>query len=1289
VTVFLHDPCGPVDPESDPKLCSHQSGGTRTPERSGASGGCYLCRAMAQPLFSTVPSELDFPADERRVLAFWKERRIFERSLEGREGAPSFVFYEGPPTANGLPHNGHVLTRVIKDLFPRYQTMRGHYVPRKAGWDTHGLPVEVEVEKELRIHGKAEIERYGVEPFTERCIESVFRYTTEWERLTERIGFWVDLKTAYVTYHRGFVESVWWALAELYRKGLLYQGHKVVWWWPQGGTALSAAEVGLGYKTVDDPSVYVAFPLVDAPDTSLLIWTTTPWTLPSNTYAAVNTSVDYVTVDAGDRKLILAAALREELAKKLKKDLPVLATQKGSALVGKRYTPPFDLYYQRASGVELPLKDGGKDAMAWRVVGAEYVTLTSGTGIVHTAPAFGEDDYETFRRDRERFANPDAVEMFCAVKPDGTFVDELPLAAGRFVKDADKDLQRNLKERGLMVLAEQYRHEYPFCWRADNDPLIQFARPAWYIRTTSVIDKAIANNRAVNWVPEHIQEGRFGDFLANNVDWALSRERYWGTPLPLWVHSETGEVEAVPSLQALREKPGNNLAAVESELRAFLAGKPHETNAEHLIVHKPWIDKVTYEKPGTPGRFQRVPEVVDVWFDSGCMPFAQWGFPHAPGSREVFNRTFPADFISEAIDQTRGWFYSLLMVSTLVFDEETQARMGLTPPRGWPRPYKNCIVLGHVSDKEGKKESKSKGNYTPPEIILDEVRLDFAVLTSAEAGAQGEPGVALIAREDLEGLDLQEGAKVQLFRPDRPEHSVTVTVKVHKKLKRRVVLLAPAELKALGVAPSERGADVMPVEVPRLTPSERVVLKDPATKAPGADAFRWFFYAASPTWSNTRHSLANVRLLQKDFQVKLRNVYSFFTIYANIDGFNPAAGNAQASDAPWKAIRKSQGWREVRERPVLDRWILSEVQLSLRDVSKALDAYQVYDAAQRLVALVDALSNWYLRRSRSRFWAPGFEQDKQDAYFTLYEALTTIAALSAPFIPFFADEMWGNLVRGPWPVSQPESVHLGGFPEADASLIDEGLAAEMGAVRELVSLGLKVRTDNKLKVRQPLSRADVILARKELTERVAVYQDLIVDELNVHEVRFLEPGGKEADVVRYRVRPNLRAVGGRLGPKLAPVRKAFDTGDGRALHRELLQTGRVAMNVAGEDMVFPAEQLEVLVEANPGYAAAGAGVGVVVLHTELTEALVDEGLVRELLARVQGARKDMNLGYTDRIRMRVDGDARVKRVTDEARELISRETLAAELLVGPEGFTGQEEEVSLNGLPARIRVERA
>lgn len=565
--------------------------------------------------------------------------------------------------------------------------------------------------------------------------------------------------------------------------------------------------------------------------------------------------------------------------------------------------------------------------------------------------------------------------------------------------------------------------------------------------------------------------------------------------------------------------------------------------------------------------------------------------------------------------------------------------------------------------------------------------MDFAVLDDKAAGVAGVTGEAFIAREDLEGLDLQDGAKVRLFRSDAPEKAVALTVKAHKKLKRRVVLLSNTELEALGVSTSARGADVMPVEVPRLAPTERVVLQDPSTRSPGADAFRWFFFAASPTWSNTRHSLSNVRILQKDFQVKLRNVYSFFTIYANIDGFSPARGNRDATEVPWLAIRGSTGWREPRHRMVLDRWLLSEVQLAVRDVTAALEAYQVHEAAQRQVALVDALSNWYLRRSRERFWGPGLEQDKLDAYFTLYEALTTITALSAPFIPFFTEEMWQNLVVRPWPSSQPSSVHLGRYPEADLSLVNEALSTEMGAVRELVSLGLNVRMDNKLKVRQPLSRVDVILARPELRERVVAHQALIADELNVHEVRFLEKG-QEADTVRYKVRPNLRAMGSRLGSRLASVRKAFDAADSRQLQRELSRESNVTLTVEDERMVFPAEEVEVLVEANPGYAAAGSGVGVVVLHAELTEALVDEGLVRELLARVQAARKDLALGYTDRIRLWVDGDARVRRVMQEARESISRETLAAELHVGPEGLIGNEEELLLNGLPARIRVER-
>ncbi len=634
------------------------------------------------PRFARVPNELDFPKEEREILAFWKAEKIFDKSLERTEGGKPFVFYEGPPTANGLPHNGHVLTRVIKDLFPRYKTMRGYHVARKAGWDTHGLPVEVEVEKELRIHGKAAIDAYGVEPFVKRCIDSVFRYTKEWEDLTERVAFWVDLPSAYVTYHKSYVESVWWALSKLFEKGLLYQGHKVVWWWAQGGTALSSAEVGLGYKDVDDPSVFVAFPLLDDADTALAVWTTTPWTLPSNMYAAVNPKYEYAVVK-GDpdkvkagwakaalaRKLVVAKDLVDGIAKKLGPTLEVVRTIPASELVGKAYAPPFEVF----KGEEQPT--------TWKIIPADFVTLDAGTGIVHIAPAFGEDDFVAHRK-----MVGNEAPILCAVQADGTFVERMGKYAGRWVKDADKELTEELKEKGILVHAETYRHPYPFCWRADSDPLIQLARPAWYIRTTSVKDKAIANNRAVQWLPEHIKEGRMGDFLANHVDWALSRERYWGTPLNVWINDESGKMEVPSSMAEILAK---NPKAFD---HFHEARKADPTLSEHLVIHKPWIDQVTWQNPGESGTYRRVPEVIDCWFDSGCMPFAQWGYPHT--NKETFEKSFPADFISEAIDQTRGWFYGLLMISTLLFDDP------------FPHPYKTCIVLGHVSDKEGKQESK-------------------------------------------------------------------------------------------------------------------------------------------------------------------------------------------------------------------------------------------------------------------------------------------------------------------------------------------------------------------------------------------------------------------------------------------------------------------------------------------------------------------------------------------------------------------------------------------------------
>ncbi|MCB9730526.1 MAG: isoleucine--tRNA ligase [Deltaproteobacteria bacterium] len=1068
-------------------------------------------------MFQRVPQKIDFPESERQTLAFWREAGIFEKSLALREGCETFVFYEGPPTANGTPHNGHVLTRVIKDLFPRYKTMRGYRVPRKAGWDTHGLPVEVEVEKELGIHGKAEIEAYGVEAFTHRCIASVFRYTDVWRELTERIGFWVDLDDAYVTFHKSYVESVWWALSELFRKGLLYQGHKVVWWWPQGGTALSSGEVGLGYRTVDDPSVTVRFRVDGEPDTSFLGWTTTPWTLPSNCALAVKPDLDYVYARHGSETFILAEARADAILGE--GEYTVLRKVKGRELVGMTYQPVFD-YAQPEGGTPF------------RVIPAEYVTSDSGTGVVHTAPAFGEDDF--------RVGQEAGVGILQLVLPDGTFDPRVTDFAGRFCKEADRDIIRNLRHRDLLFKEEVYRHDYPFCWRADDDPLIQYARPAWFIRTTEVIDRARAQNQEIQWIPAHIKDGRFGDFLANNVDWALSRERYWGTPLNIWLCSGCDAREAPASAAAIEARNPDAFAA----FHAARAADP--TLSEHLMVHKPWVDEVTFPCASCGAAMHRVPEVIDCWFDSGCMPFAQWGWPHQ--GEEAFRAAFPADFISEAIDQTRGWFYSLLMVSTLLFEDAPA-----------PHPYRTCIVLGHVCDKTGKKESKSKGNYTPPDEILE---------------------------------------------------------------------------------------------------------------TDGADAMRWYFYAANPPWSNTRYSADAVRQAQQEFLVKLRNVYAFFVIYANIDGFDP----------------KSSPKRPAAERALLDRWMLSELQLTLRDVTTAMDEFRLYDAAQRIVRLADALSNWYVRRSRDRFWAQADDaaQDKWDAFHTLWEVLTTLSQIAAPFVPFSSEEIYRNLVLSPFP-ERPESVHLTDWPALDAAQIDERLSEEMQAVRDVVSLGLQIRATHKLKVRQPLPAAEVVLGHPQLTERLRPYAALIADELNVKEVVFTQHAEER---VTFTVKPNYRELGPVFGKRMPLVRAALDGAVGDAVRQALATEGRYEVSLSdGETVALTAEQIQVSVDAHEGFAAAGGAVGVVVLSTTLDEALVQEGLAREVTSRIQALRKENDLEYTARIAVHLDGGERLLSAARAHAEAIARETLCSDLTIGeglPEGGSRSESEV--DGEPLRIRV---
>jgi isoleucyl-tRNA synthetase len=1190
--------------------------------------------------FEKVPPVVDFPDSESRVRDFWRERKIIEKSLDQRRGGPRFVFYEGPPTANGLPHNGHALTRVMKDVFPRYKSMRGFDVPRKAGWDTHGLPVEIEVEKELRISGKDAIVAYGVEPFVRRCLESVFRYTEEWAQFTEKLGFWVDLDDAYVTFHQSYVESVWWALSQLHAKNLLYQGYKVVWWWAQGGTVLSAAEVGEGYKTVDDPSVYVRFPLRDDPGTSLLVWTTTPWTLPSNSLAAVKADVDYAVVRDGEERVIIADALRETLAEKVGRDLPVERRLRGAELVGKTYTPPFDWFIR-----------GRGDLPYWRVVEADFVELDAGSGVVHVAPAFGEVDFDLLRREQEQ--HPD-LPLLCAVLPDGGFDPEIADAAyaGRWVKDCDRDLTRELGERGLLWRLEWIRHEYPFCVRSEEDALIQFARPAWYVRTTAHVEEALANNDRINWLPEHIKDGRFGDFLRNNVDWALSRERFWGTPLNVWINDETGATDAPASVSEILERNSRAFDAFDAALERDPSLSPH------LRVHKPWIDDVTWTKDGEPGVYRRVPEVIDAWFDSGSMPFAQWGYPHT-GSRE-FEAAFPADFISEAIDQTRGWFNSLLWVSTLLF-----------PERGLPRPYRTCIVLGHVADREGKKESKSKGNYTPPEIILDRVRLEFAAV--ATDAAVPETGCAIVSREDFEGLDLRgDSAMVRVYRDDASSFCREIELRPGN-LPRRVIEISEADREALGVEFAPTGLGTLPREVPGLPVTNKVWVEDPSSPAPGADAFRWFFFSSNPPWNPTRHSLHGVRTQQRELPLKLRNVCSFFTIYANIDGFDPSE----------KAC--AEGRRPSGQRAQVDRWILSELALTTRSVVESMDAFLLYETTGALTDFVDALSNWYVRRNRDRFWAPGLTQDKLDVHWTLYECLLSLSKLLAPFLPFATEEMWQNLVRKPFPDSSEESVHFCDYPEPDEAAVDLGLSRTMGAVRDLVSLGLQVRTAKKLRVRQPLEAAEIVLARPEMEPDLLEHLELIRDELNVRDVHF---AASADDYVIYQVKPNFRALGPRVGKRMPALKQALASADGAALLRALEAEGRVSVEAEGVVFELSPDEIGVGLEAREGFAAAAGKAGVVVLRTALSPDLLEEGLFREVLNRVQTFRKELDLEFTARIRLTLAGDPRLVGAVRPRVEVLGREALAVEVALDADSVSGAHvRDFSIEGGDLRIGLE--
>ncbi|MFQ5409511.1 MAG: isoleucine--tRNA ligase, partial [Anaerolineales bacterium] len=998
-------------------------------------------------MFEPVSSKLDIQKLERDMLSFWRLNDIFRKSMETRKDGPKYVFYEGPPTANGKPGTHHVLARIFKDLFPRYKTMRGYYALRRGGWDTHGLPVEIEVEKQLGFTGKEQIEAYGIAEFNEKCRQSVFNYIQDWEHLTERIAFWADMDAAYITYENEYIESVWWLLKQMWDKDLIYQGFKVVPYCARCGTPLSDHEVALGYKedTVD-PSIFVRFPLVDEPGTSLLVWTTTPWTLPANVAAAVHPDVTYVTVerDVGDNgavpsqnggteRLILAKELAPQV---LGEDgYKIVAEMPGKKLKGKRYQPLFTF---------MPFTED-----AHYVVLADFVTTSEGTGIVHQAPAFGMEDMSVARERN--------LPLLMTVDDKGRFVDDVKPWRGMWVKEADPHITQDLDDRGLLFKATTIRHTYPFCWRCDT-PLLYYARSTWYIATTKIKDRLVGLNQTINWYPDHIRTGRFGNWLENNIDWALGRERYWGTPLPIWT-DEDGDMLMVGSVKELSDLAGRDLSALD--------------------LHRPFVDEITFPNPRTGKAMRRVPELIDVWFDSGAMPAAQWHYPFE--NETTFGEQFPADYICEAVDQTRGWFYSLHAIGALVFDSVA---------------FKNCVCLGLILDGEGRKMSKSKGNIVDPWEVLD---------------------------------------------------------------------------------------------------------------AHGADAFRWYLYTTSPPGQERRFSSELVGKIVRSFTLTLWNTYSFFVTYANLDGWRPVDTEAEYSG--------------------LDQWALSALHALVRDVTEAYESYDVTGATRPIEQFVADLSNWYVRRSRRRFWKSGDDADKQAAYATLYECLVTLARLLAPSMPFIADELYRNLVAGIDPTA-PASVHLADWPVVDAARVDDALNAEMRIVQKLASLGHSARQKAGQKVRQPLAAAAFWLGKAADTAILARHADLLADELNVKEVRALDSAG---DAVDYALHPLPRQLGQKHGSRFPAVRAALAALDPAEAARALLAGEAISVAVSGDRVDVLPEEVEVRLTAHEGFAVAEDGGLIAALVTELTPELEREGLAREVVRRVQELRRSSGLEISDRV----------------------------------------------------------
>ena len=1022
-------------------------------------------------MFRPVSPKLNVGLMEEGVLRFWKSHSIFKKSLQQRENDPRYIFYEGPPTANGKPGVHHVLARVFKDIFPRYKTMRGYHVGRRGGWDTHGLPVEIEVEKKLGFTNKQQIEDYGIARFNELCRESAFTYIQEWEKLTDRIGYWVDLETAYITYKNEYIESVWWILKNYWEKDLLYQGFKVVPYCPRCGTPLSDHEVALGYDEATDPSVFVRLPLVDEPGTSLLVWTTTPWTLPANVAVAAHPDEDYVIVERsidefGTERLILAQALLEKVFADEK--VKIVGKLSGKALKGKHYQPLFTF---------VPT-----DKPAHYVVMGKFVTTQDGTGLVHMAPAFGAEDMNA--------AIEFDLPVVMTVAPNGTFIPAVRPWAGKFVKDADPLITEDLRSRGLLLYAGTYTHTYPFCWRCDT-PLLYYARPTWYIRTSQYKDRMVELNETINWYPGHIKQGRFGNWLENNVDWALGRERYWGTPLPVWECEKCNHQECIGSVAELEEKTSRNL--------------------KDLDLHRPHVDEVTFLCTECEGKMKRVPELIDVWFDSGSMPYGQWHYPFENVAQ--FKGQYPADYICEAVDQTRGWFYSLHAISTLLNDQVS---------------FKNVICLGLILDGQGAKMSKTRGNVVDPWDVI---------------------------------------------------------------------------------------------------------------RQNGADAMRWYLFTASPPGQERRFSADLVAEVVRNFTLTLWNTYSFFVTYSNLDHWKPDANvTPQYSD--------------------LDRWLRSTLHALVRDVTAAMEDYDVLGATRPIETFIDQLSNWYLRRSRRRFWKSESDDDKHAAYATLYEALVTVSHLLAPSMPFLAEEVYQNLVRKV-DSKAAESVHLADWPAWQPALVDDKLNREMLLVMKLASVGHAARNKANRKVRQPLSEVAFSVGNAEEMRVIELYKEILADELNVKRVRSLDTAG---EVVSYTLNPLPKQLGQKYGRRFPAIRTALAALEAEEAGRRLLDGHAVEVNVDEEVFNILPEEVEVRALAREGYAVASEGAILAALVTDLTPELVHEGLAREFVRRVQDLRKQADLDISDRIRLFYSATPGLSEAVHAHTEYIVGETLCVELV---------------------------